>query len=271
MSKFSKKRNQEFWNAFAKTSKTNPFGAHSDLHIVELENQFIKTILQPMKINSLLDVGCGNGQRTLFFSQFVKNRVLGIDYSKKMINFAKQILSHSSSRVRKKVEFSCSDIHDFNSNEIFDVIICCRNFVNQTHAKNQLKLFKILHKKLRSHGSLIIAESSLEGLKRLNSIRREFGIDGIKIPWYNVPINEAKVISKINNLFQIKKVNRLGTFYYISRVIHPALVHPKNPKPGSKINELALKAEIISQKEFIKNNNPFERFGLHLLIHFKKM
>jgi len=271
MNKFSKKRNQEFWNSFAKTSKTNPFGAHSDLHLVELENRFIKSVLKPMKIKSLIDVGCGNGQRTLYFSQFVKNRVLGIDYSQKMINFAKQTLSHSSSRVKKKVEFSCSDIHDFNSNEIFDVVVCCRNFVNQTNAKNQIKLFKILHKKLRSGGSLIIAESSLEGIKRLNSIRSEFGLDGIKIPWYNVPISETKVISKINNLFKIKKINRLGTFYYISRVIHPSLVYPKNPKPGSKINELALKAEIVSQKEFIKNDNPFERFGLHLLVHFKKI
>ena len=66
-------------------------------------------------------------------------------------------------------------------------------------------------------------------------------------------------------------MNRLGTYYYISRVIHPSLVHPKNPKPGSKINELALKAEIVSQKEFIKNENLFEQFGLHLLIHFKKI
>lgn len=209
MSKFSKKNNKEFWNAFAKTSKTNPFGAHSDSHVVELENRFIKSILQPMKINSLIDVGCGNGQRTLFFSQFVKNRVLGIDYSKKMINYAKQTLSHNSSRVKKKVEFSCSDIHDFKSKEIFDVVVCCRNFVNQTNSKNQIKLFKILHKKLRPGGSLIIAESSLEGIKRLNSIRREFGLDEIKIPWYNVPINETKVITKMKNLFQIKKINRL--------------------------------------------------------------
>jgi len=188
-----------------------------------------------------------------------------------MIDFAKQIISHSNSRVRKKVEFSCADIQDFNSNEIFDVVICCRNFVNQTSDKNQLKLFKILHKKLRSHGSLIIAESSLEGLQRLNSIRKEFGLGGIKVPWYNIPIDESKVISKINKLFQIKNVKRLGMFYYISRVIHPALVYPKNPRPGSKINELALKAELISQDKFIKNDNPFEQFGLHLLIHFKKI
>jgi len=85
MRKFTSKRNKEFWNQYAKKSQDNPFGAHSDSHVVELENGFIINQIKEKNFKKLLDIGCGNGQRTLVFSRYISKKILGIDYSKDMI------------------------------------------------------------------------------------------------------------------------------------------------------------------------------------------
>ncbi len=267
--KFTPEKNKEFWNDYAKKSKDNPFGAHSDKHVVELENNFIVSELKSRKLNSLLDIGCGNGQRTILFSQLIAGKSKGIDYSEIMINEAKALLEKQSSEIKNNLSFEVGDINDLE-NLKYDVIISCRCIVNQPSNEKQIQLFTNIYNKLKDGGSLIIAEESMEGIERLSNVRKEFGLDRIAERWFNVPINESIVLSNIENLFSIKKIRRLGTFYYISRVLHPALVFPDEPKPNSKINELGLKSELIVQKDISLNQNAFEKFGAQLLIHFTK-
>ena len=85
MPKFTPEQNRKFWDEYAFKSKNCFFGAHSDKHIVELENRFIISELKSRKTSNLLDIGCGNGQRTLLFSKYADNHTIGIDYSEKMI------------------------------------------------------------------------------------------------------------------------------------------------------------------------------------------
>jgi ubiquinone/menaquinone biosynthesis C-methylase UbiE len=40
----------------------------------------------------LLDIGCGNGTRTIRFSKYVKEKTLGLDYSQIMIKHARKTL-----------------------------------------------------------------------------------------------------------------------------------------------------------------------------------
>ena len=84
MGKFSSKRNKDFWNEFALTSKDNKFGASGGRHLVDIENQFIFNSLKTKKSRSMIDIGCGNGQRTILFSKYSK-KTLGIDYSEQMV------------------------------------------------------------------------------------------------------------------------------------------------------------------------------------------
>ena len=49
MAKFSIRQNQKFWNEYAKKVSNNPFGAHTDKHVVELENLFIISKLKKKK------------------------------------------------------------------------------------------------------------------------------------------------------------------------------------------------------------------------------
>ncbi len=269
MIKFTPIQNKKFWDNYAKRYGRDSFGAHSDKHIVELENRFIISRLDDVKPTSLLDIGCGNGKRTLLFSKYVKSHVLGIDYAPEMIKESNLLLSRQNKRIQNKVSFEVSNVHKI-SEKSFDAIVSCRCFINQPSTKMQVRLFEVLHNLLNRRGSLIIAEESMNGIRLLNSLRRKYGLQPIKIRWYNLPIYESKVFPAIRNLFDIKTTQRLGIYHYISRVIHPALVYPQEPQPSAKINYIAMNSETILNNAFAKIENPFEKFGVQLLVHLLK-
>lgn len=264
MAKFSQLSNQQFWNKQSKLFKTSKFGAHSDPNIVRLENEFIINEIKGKKPNSLLDLGCGNGRRTLIFSEFVRERVLGIDYSNEMIKNANNFIKNK--KIKSKVKFDQVDVNRINIDEKFDVIIACRCFINLNSVQKQIKLFKNLKNNLKKGGSLIIAEGSKEGYFNLNFHRRQLGLSPINISKFNLPINESRVLNAIKNDYQIKKIERLGSYYFLTRTVYPYFIKPINPNPKSKFNKMMLE---INQKLF-ENSNELDKFGAHLLVHFIK-
>ena len=267
MGKFSSKRNKDFWNEFALTSKDNKFGASGGRHLVDIENQFIFNSLKIKKSKSMIDIGCGNGQRTILFSKYSK-KTLGIDYSEKMIYEAKKYLKTQSTAIQKNIEFREGNINEFDSTQLFDTIISCRCIINQTSTLNQIKLFKKLHKMLKPNGSLIIAEISKQGMERVNMMRKKYGLIPLNKRWHNLHVDEEKIFPKLKNNFKIISVKRGGMFYFLSRVFYPSTIFPKEPEPESKVNELALKSEILMNDFFSENS--FDYFGGHLLMHLVK-
>jgi len=270
MKKFTQKSNRDFWNEYAKKFKDNPTGAHSDKYLVELEDKFIELVLKLKKPSTLLDIGCGNGQRTIRFSKFVKDKTTGVDYSKDMIKECDRLLLKQKKNIQNKISFNLLDAKMINELDSFDVITSCRCLVNQTSSKKQVELFNLIHSKLKKNGSLIIAEGSEDGLKKLNSLRKIFGLKKIKVPWHNLPINEKYVFPKILKLFKINQISRLGTFFFLSRIIHPAIVYPNEPNANTIFNQISSKAEILLNKENVDFVELIENYGSHLLIHFIK-
>jgi len=262
MVKFSSKKNQIFWNEFALKSKNNTFGASGGRHLVEIENEFIFKNLKLQKPKKLLDIGCGNGQRTMQFSKFSK-KTLGIDYSSQMIFEAKKLVKN-----QKKISFEVYDVNKFSDKELFDQIISCRCIINQTSTNNQVKLFKKLHKILKPGGSIILTEISKQGMKNLNDIRKKYDLPPMTKRWHNLHIDEKKIFPEIKKLFYVKDLQRAGTFYFLSRVIYPALVLPKEPESESKMNELSLKSNVLLKN--CDSHNSLENFGGHLMMNLIK-
>lgn len=256
--KFKKEENQKHWDKYAKNHPDAVQGASFDADLVILENEFVQKLLKKIKPSNLLDVGCGNGQRTKLFSKYAKN-ILGIDYSKEMVKQAKKLEN-------KKVQFEHADIWKFSPEKKFDAIVTCRCFINQPNYQQQIKLFKMLHTFLKKNGHLIIVEASVEGLTNLNRLRKDLELDPIKEHWFNLHIKEKIIIPKIKHLYKIKKIQRLGYFYFLARILHP-FINPKQNEKKGKIIDFALKSQSIIKK----NDEILEEYGRHLMIHFQKI
>lgn len=74
---------------------------------------------------SILDVGCGSGRIALALAQ-KEARVVGIDYSSKMIELANKHLTEFevNTSVKLNIEFICCDfMEDFNNGELFDIVL----------------------------------------------------------------------------------------------------------------------------------------------------
>ena len=97
------KSNKEYWNNIAQTWSTS---VQNDEDV--LRNKFIKPMflkfLGPIKNKIILDVGCGDGSYAKYFAKHNK-RVIGIDFSEKMINIANDQL-----RNLQNLEFIVADM-----------------------------------------------------------------------------------------------------------------------------------------------------------------
>lgn len=69
---------------------------------------------------SALDIGCGSGLLSLKLAQLGMD-VTGIDFSSEMINMAAQVCAGKD--IKGKLDFTCVNLMDFNSQRKFDAVI----------------------------------------------------------------------------------------------------------------------------------------------------
>lgn len=74
------------------------------------------------KLQTVLDVGCGSGRYALGLAELGVRRVVGVDFSPKMIDLALENTKHIQT-ANMGLEFVCCDFMEFEAREPFDVVI----------------------------------------------------------------------------------------------------------------------------------------------------
>lgn len=181
----------------------------------------------------VLDIGCGNGFSTNVFSS-VSRRVIGIDYSEKMIDRARSVYGGIGN-----ISFMVRDVLDLNSiEETFDVAISQRCLINIPSWELQQRAILNIAGILKPGGVFLLQEGSLQGRENLNQTRQIFGLERMPIVDYNLDFDEGKLWPFVRQHFDIIDIRRFGHYDFISRVIHPLMVSPEQPRYDSKINEI---------------------------------
>jgi len=180
-------------------------------------------IFQFIKGNeSICDIGCNNGYCDFkLLSLFSGIKIVGMDFSDKLISQAQESLEKSE--YKNRAEFITGNILDPNTfpEKKFDIILIKRVLINLVEEKDQILALDNVKELLSENGRIILSEAVEENWARLNRLRVEFGLDGLKQPWHNKYLSD-NVIKYLYSHFNVESDNDYSSSYYIfSRVFHP--------------------------------------------------
>jgi len=195
-----------------------------------------------------LDIGCGDGESTAEYAKKVAE-IIGVDYSRTMVK-------KSLGRVgvlRKNITLLQADILNLPfCQEVFDVVITERCLINLESWELQQKALENIREVLKEGGLYLMLETTLQGLRVLNDMREKVGLKPIPMPWHNQNFDLEKLLPFLEKGFQLIQRKSFGLYYFLSRVIHPLLVAPEEPRYDAKMNQIAYfcqKAFEISELE----------------------
>jgi len=241
---------RDFWNSQAEKYGQDSWASTRDTLVKELE---IRTLLQYCQDNDrILDAGCGNGQTIVELAQKVKATFIGFDFSYSMIEVAKR---RNLANLIGTVEFFVNDIDNPQIKwSGFDKVITERCLINLPSREMQVAAILRIHDMLKSDGLFLMMEDTLQGLQKLNALRKEAGLYEIKTPWHNLYIDEDYILDAIKNEFDLIEINNFSSTYYIGSRIFNAVQTPEGQEPDylSKINRVAAKLPAIGDYGYLK-------------------
>jgi ubiquinone/menaquinone biosynthesis C-methylase UbiE len=235
-------KKKEIQDYYTQRATTNFYATSPDMNLREIEIEYLGRYLKDnIKI---LDVGCGNGYSTLTLASKYASSFTGIDFTREMIIQAKDI-QHKFT-VKKSVKFYTGDVTQMQfNNEEFDIVISERCLLNLPTKDEQWQAIREIARVLKPDGKYLMLEGTIQGLQQLNILRSTFNLDPIldadpRYNWFSNKFDEAEMIPIVMKSFpELEHIQRFGMYYFISRVIHPLLMAPEQPKYNAKINEIA--------------------------------
>ena len=132
---------------------------------------------------TVLDLACGEGYNTRILAG-KSAKVTGIDFSEKMIEFAKQEEEKEKLGICYKV-MNATDLHEFSNNH-FDLVTC---FMSLQDIKNYKSAISEVARVLRNQGRFVFSlphpcfETIIVNGKRTSATKRYFGAAKYTVQW----------------------------------------------------------------------------------------
>jgi len=183
-----------------------------DKNLQELERMTIINYMKKINKKSLKDIGCGDGSDTIHFSKYV-DKTFAYDYSQAMLEKASLNLSEINS-----VSLNQIDILEDELVQKSDLVITKRMLINLGNFNNQKKAIKKIYDSLEKDGYFIMLETSSEGLKNLNELRKTLELEAIAEPFHNVLFNLDELKYYLEKYFIIEDISYFSTYFFLTRV-----------------------------------------------------
>jgi len=211
----------EYWTRQAHEHGQSPSASWSDHRVIDLEIAEITKHLSDG--DRVLDVGCANGYSSVQFAQARRINLRGLDYIPKMIEQARDRLPAIESKLAGSVEFDVGDITQLKEpSNAYDKVIVVRVLINLGNWERQLCGLRECLRVLKPGGLLLLSEATLQGWKRLNAFRAEWGLDDIPMPAFNQYVDQDQVIAAVADEAKLAKLSDFASTYYVgTRVLKP--------------------------------------------------
>lgn len=191
----------------------------------------------------ILEVGCGNGITAMELGKRFDVDILGLDYAEKMVDAAKSLIANE--RVKGTINFQVGDVTTLRDLEkCYDFIYTERVLINLKDWEAQKKAIADITERLRPGGVYVMCENSMDGLERINDLRKMVGVPPIIPPWHNIYFRDVDLQQLEMPGIKLEKVDCYSaTYYFLSRVVNAWLAKEEGREPSydAAINKLALK------------------------------
>lgn len=248
---------KNFWDKEADEWGDNPCVTIRDHYFRLLE---IETICGLVKgRDHVFDIGCGSGFSTLFYSQFI-GRIIGADYSESMVKCAQRFLTDreyyekvmeqyspdTKPVLKDNIRFEQGNIIDLRyPPNTFDAVIAERVLINLPAVEMQDEAVTQVARVLKPGGIWMVVEVIKQGHSDVDRLRKKFGLKILEKYWHNLYVDETHFISVADRVgLSVREIRRFETYQFLTKVIHPMVVAPDEPKFMSGFN---MAARIISR------------------------
>jgi ubiquinone/menaquinone biosynthesis C-methylase UbiE len=226
--KLSQSEIHDYWTQQAEEHGQSPSASWSDHCVIEME---IGEILKHLNDGDrVLDVGCANGYSSLQFAGVRRIQLRGVDYIPAMIEQARLRLNGIRQGLAGSVEFAVGDITNLQEpSETYDRVVVVRVLINLGTWERQLQGLRECVRVLKPKGLLLLSEATLQGWRRLNKLRAEWGLDDIPMPPFNQYLDQEAIISAMSEEMQLLELSNFASTYYVgTRVLKPLLARVTN-------------------------------------------
>jgi ubiquinone/menaquinone biosynthesis C-methylase UbiE len=245
---------KEFWNREAQEWGKSPQVTIRDHYFRLLEIRTICGLVRGRK--RVLDIGCGTGFSTLFYAQEVED-IIGADYAANMISWARRFLDDptffatsmqqyapdGAPVLRGNVRFEQGNILDLQyPASTFDCVIAERVLINLHQRLLHEQAIAQVARVLQPGGVWALVEVTQQGHSRVDALRAAFGLPIIEKYWHNLYVDEPHLQSTAPaHGFRLRQIIRFETFQFLTKVVHPLVVAPEEPKFLAPFNLAALR------------------------------
>ena len=161
------------------------------------------------KLETALDVGCGSGRYEPGLAELGVRRIVGIDFSPRMLDLARQNTGHIQG-AKEIFEFVCSDFMEFQTQETFEVVIAMGVFDYVKDPIPFLEKMKTLckHSVIASFPSFSIYRTPIRKFRYYFKRCPVYAYDGTKIHSFSSEVGFAKD--------EQVKINGAGMDYFVA-------------------------------------------------------
>lgn len=234
------------WQERASTHGADHEASWGDRWAIELE---IANLLQHLpQAGRWLDAGCANGYTT--FRTLVCNpeSVLAIDFSREMIGHATE--AQAMNDPKAVIAFRHGNILDIPARrDSLDAAYSVRVLINLPSREVQAKAIREIHRVIKPGGTYILSEAFSGSLQRLNALRAIADLSPLPMPKFNLYIDEDWLEQIAGGLFDVERVERFSSPYYVATRFLQELVSETDQPFGfdNAINELAAGWSVTSR------------------------
>ncbi|MDP9261663.1 MAG: class I SAM-dependent methyltransferase [Actinomycetota bacterium] len=213
---------RQFWSEMAHMHGESPSASWSDHGVIELEIRAIGARLQPGA--RTLDAGCANGYSSARYAALGAS-VVGVDYIPEMVEHAESRRQALPREVAERIEFRVGDIRALEFEDAsFDAVVSTRVIINLPSWEEQVVGLRECVRVLRPGGVFLLSEATEQGWRRLNTLRREWGLADIPMPPFNLYLDQDHVLEAVAGEVALEDVSNFASSYYVAtRLLKPLL------------------------------------------------